>query len=64
LSGPGPFLTRFLVNGIFNLWPDNAAVLREIRRVLRPTGRLAVSEVALTRPLEPGEASTLEDWFR
>jgi arsenite methyltransferase len=53
-----------LVNGIFNLAPDKAAVLREIRRVLRPTGRLVASEVALTTPLEPGEASTLDDWFR
>jgi ubiquinone/menaquinone biosynthesis C-methylase UbiE len=53
-----------LVNGIFNLSPDKAAVLREIRRVLRPSGRLVASEVALTRPLEPGEASTLDDWFR
>jgi SAM-dependent methyltransferase len=53
-----------LVNGIFNLSPDKAAVLREIRRVLRPSGRLVASEVALTRPLKPGEASTLDDWFR
>jgi SAM-dependent methyltransferase len=53
-----------LVNGIFNLSPDKAAVLREIRRVLRPTGRLVASEVVLTRPLDPGEASTLDDWFR
>jgi SAM-dependent methyltransferase len=53
-----------LFNGILNLAPDKAAVLREIRRVLKPTGRLVLAEVALTAPLAPGEASSLDDWFR
>ena len=52
------------VNGLFNLSPDKLAVMREIRRVLRPTGRLVVCEVALTTPLAPGEADSLDDWFR
>jgi arsenite methyltransferase len=53
-----------LVNGIFNLSPDKSAVLREVRRVLRPSGRLVAAEVALTRALAPGEADALDDWFR
>jgi SAM-dependent methyltransferase len=61
---PNDSVDVVLVNGIFNLSPDKAAVLREIRRVLRPSGRLVACEVALTRPLAPGEASTLDDWFR
>lgn len=61
---PDASVDVILVNGIFNLSPDKAAVMREVRRVLRPSGRLVAVEVALTRPLEPGEASTLDDWFR
>jgi arsenite methyltransferase len=53
-----------LVNGLFNLAPDKSPLLAEIRRVLRPTGRLVACEVALRRPLAPGEVDSLDDWFR
>jgi len=61
---PSASVDVVLVNGIFNLSPDKAAVMGEVRRVLRPAGRLVASEVALARPLAPGEASSLDDWFR
>lgn len=40
-------------NCVINLAPDKRAVFREVARVLNPGGRLAVSDIALKRPLPP-----------
>jgi SAM-dependent methyltransferase len=40
-------------NCVINLVPDKAAVYREVARVLRPGGRIVVSDIVLDAPLPP-----------
>jgi arsenite methyltransferase len=46
-------------NCVLNLAPDKPAVFREIFRVLKPGGRFAVSDIALTAPLPEAFAKSL-----
>jgi arsenite methyltransferase len=49
-------------NCVINLSPDKDAVFRESFRVLRPGGRLHVSDVVLVRPLSDSEQGDLATW--
>lgn len=46
-------------NCVINLAPDKPAVFREIARILKPGGRLAVSDIALKGVLPPAVAQSL-----
>ena len=52
-----------LVNGIFNLNPDRAAIFRELGRVVRPGGAVYAAELILREPLSPDQRQSESNWF-
>ena len=53
LPVPDNSVDAIISNCVINLSPDKAQVWREMARVLKPGGRVAVSDMALVKPLPP-----------
>lgn len=51
-----------MVNGIFNLNPNRAAIFAELARVVRKGGTVFAAELIVTRPTETCEMGE-SDWF-
>ena len=56
---PAASVDCVISNCVLNLAPDKPAVFREIARVLKPGGRLAVSDIALKRELPEAIARSI-----
>ena len=60
---PDDSVDCLMSNCVINLAPDKAAVFREMRRVLKPGGRVAVSDIALKKPLPPEVARDIRAYI-
>ena len=62
LPVPDDWADVVISNGVINLCADKAAVFREIRRVLRPAGRLQFADIATGRPVPEEAMRTIDLW--
>jgi SAM-dependent methyltransferase len=60
-SGDGRF-DAVISNGVINLSPDKPAVFAEAARVLRPGGRLALSDIVTERPIMARTVEQADLW--
>jgi AhpD family alkylhydroperoxidase len=60
LPVPDASVDAVISNCVINLSPDKPQVWREIARVLKPGGRVAVSDLALLQPLPPAIEQMVE----
>ena len=62
LPVPDAWADVVISNGVMNLFPDKAAGLREMARVLRPGGRLQVGDILVEKPVPEGAKRNIDLW--
>lgn len=49
-------------NGVINLCPDKLRVYKEIRRVLKPGGRMTIADICVEKPVPEGALKDIDLW--
>lgn len=62
LPAPDGGVDCVISNGVINLCPDKASVFREVARVLRPGGRLAIADIVTERQLASDIVCNVDLW--
>jgi SAM-dependent methyltransferase len=62
LPVPDGWADAVISNGVLNLFPDKAAALREMARVLVPHGRLQIGDILVQKPVSEKAKQNIDLW--
>jgi SAM-dependent methyltransferase len=62
LPVPDGWADVVISNGVVNLCPDKLAVFREMRRALKPAGRLQIGDIVVEKPVPQSAKEKIELW--
>jgi SAM-dependent methyltransferase len=62
LPAPDGWADVVISNGVLNLMPDKAAVLSEMARVLKPSGRLQIGDILVQKAVPEDAKSDISLW--
>jgi len=62
LPVPDGWADVVISNGVLNLMPDKSAALKEMARVLKPTGRLQIGDILVQKPVPQDAKADISLW--
>lgn len=62
LPVPDGWADLIISNGVLNLVPDKSAALKEMARVLKPTGRLQIGDILVQKPVSASDKRRIDLW--